>query len=375
MPPLPYAPRVYDPRRIAYAAELARGTGHFHEPRREDCPWCGSARLRTRLTAPDLLQHKPGTFRLDQCGNCGHTFQNPRLTPEGLAFYHRDHDESDPDGLPDPVLATRRSRRRHRLDAHLMRGVGEPESWLDVGTGHGHFPAAAREVFPYTSFDGLDPTTRVEEARAAERIEEAHVGHLSDPLLADRLRGRYDVVSMFGHHLAHVPDPRAELRGALAVLRPGGHLLVELPDPRCAFALLLGKWWLPHGQPRHLHLLPLPNLAAELESAGCTVLVVDRRTPHTPGDLPAALALALAHLLPPADAPWHDRPPTAAQDVVRRVLATATGPLVDVAAAVDLLLSPLLRRVPGLSNAYRVVARRDVAPPPPRAPHPRSTTA
>lgn len=362
MPPLPYAPRVYDPRRIGYAAELAQGTDRFHEPRREDCPWCGSARLRTRLRAPDLLQRKPGRFTLDQCRDCGHAFQNPRLTPAGLAFYHRDFDESDPGGLPDPVLATRRSHRRHRWDARLMREVGEPESWLDVGTGHAHFPAAAQEVFPYTSFDGLDPTPRVQAARAAGRIEEAHVGHLCDPRIAERLRGRYDVVSMF-HHLAHAPDPRAELRGALTALRPGGHLLIELPDPRSAFALLLGKWWLPHGQPRHLHLPPLRNLRTELESAGCTVLVTDRRTPHTPNDLSAALALLLARALPAPDAPWRRTPPTAPRRALRAVLAAATGPLVDVAALVDLVLAPLLRRTPGLSNTYRVVARRDTARP------------
>ncbi|WP_086728914.1 class I SAM-dependent methyltransferase [Streptomyces carpinensis] len=360
MPSLSYASRVYDPRRVAYAAELAQGTDRFHEPRREDCPWCGSARLRTRLRAPDLMQHKPGRFAVDQCADCGHLFQNPRLTSAGLAFYHRDHDETDRGGLPDPVLAVRHGHRRHRFDARLMRNVGEPESWLDVGTGHAHFPAAAREVFPYTSFDGLDPTPRVVQARAAGRIEEAHVGHLADPHIANRLRGRYDVVSVF-HHLAHAPDPRAELRGALGALRPGGHLLVELPDPRSLFALLLGKWWLPHGQPRHLHLLPLRNLRAELESAGCTILVTDRRTPHTPNDLSAALALALTHALPAADAPWRTTPPGRLRRALRAVLATPVGPLVDAVAAVDVVLSPLLRRVPGLSNAYRVVARRDTA--------------
>ncbi|MFI1162961.1 class I SAM-dependent methyltransferase [Streptomyces sp. NPDC020801] len=360
MPSLPYAPRFYDPRRIAYAAELAHGTDHFHEPRREDCPWCGSGRLRTRLCAPDLLQHKPGSFTVDQCRDCGHAFQNPRLTPEGLAFYHRDYDETDPDGLPDPVLAARRSHRRHRSDARLLWHVGEPESWLDVGTGHGHFPEAAREVFPYTSFDGLDPTPRVQRARRAGRVEEAHIGHLADPDITARLRGRYDVVSVF-HHLAHVPDPRAELRGALNALRPGGHLLIELPDPGSAFALLLGRWWLPHGQPRHLHLMPLHNLRAELESRGCTVLVTDRRTPHTPNDLSAALALALTHFLPAADAPWHATPPSDLQRALRTLLAAATSPLVDAAAAVDLALSPLLSRIPGFSNTYRVVARRDTA--------------
>ncbi|MFF8945903.1 class I SAM-dependent methyltransferase [Streptomyces sp. NPDC014864] len=359
MPPLPYAPRDYDPRRIAYAAELAEGTGRFHEPRRADCPWCGSGRLRTRLSAPDLMQHKPGTFVLDQCRDCGHSFQNPRLTGAGLAFYHRDFGEDDARGLTERVLAAARGDRRHRTVAHLMRNVGEPESWLDVGTGHAHFPRAAREVFPYTSFDGLDPTLRVVRARDAGWIEEAHVGHLADPHLVARLRARYDVVSVF-QHLAHVPDPRAELDAALAVLRPGGHLLIELPDPRSAFARLLGRWWLSHGQPRHLHLLPLNNLCAELEARGCTVLVVDRRGPHTPYDLAAALALAVTHALPAADAPWLPEPAGGPRCLLRAVLTGAAGPLVAAAAAVDHALAPLLRRTP-FSNAYRVVARRDTA--------------
>ncbi|MDF3297181.1 class I SAM-dependent methyltransferase [Streptomyces tropicalis] len=357
MPSLPYAAQALDPRRLAYAAELAQGTDRFQEPRRQDCPWCGSDRLCTRLRAPDLLQHKPGSFAVDQCRDCGHAFQNPRLTAEGLAFYHRDLGDDEPRGLAERLLAAGRSHRLHRAVARLMRGVGEPESWLDVGTGHARFPHAAREVFPYTSFDGLDPTMRVVRARAAGRVEEAHVGHLADPHLAARLRARYDVVSMF-QHLARVPDPRAELGAALAALRPGGHLLIELPDPRSAFARLLGRWWLSHGQPRQLHLLPLRNLRAELRARGCTVLVVDRRTAHTPHDLSAALALALTHVLPAADVPWCTEPPGDLQRLLRTALTGAAGPLLAVAAALDHVLAPLLRHTP-FANTYRVVARRD----------------
>ena len=188
----------------------------------------------------------------------------------------------------------------------------EPESWLDVGTGHGHFPAVAKEIHPYTAFDGLDPTRRVEKARAAGRVEEAHRGRLTDPAIAERLRARYDVVSMF-HHLEHTPDPREELRAALTVLRPGGHLLVEVPDPDCAFGALLGKWWVSYGQPRHLHLMPLPNLLDELDSLGCEIVSTDRREPHIPYDLTGALALALGRVLPGLDAPWRPTPPTALQ--------------------------------------------------------------
>ncbi|MFJ3230205.1 class I SAM-dependent methyltransferase [Streptomyces sp. NPDC086787] len=317
-----------------------QSTETFHEPRREDCPWCGSRRLRTRLRVPRRRHHRPGGFAADQCLDCAHVFQNPRLTPEGLAFHHREFYAGHLEALAERTVTGRSGRRRHQAAARALLALPEPESWLDVGTGHGHFPAAVKELFAYTAFDGLDPTPRVERARRSGRIEEAHRGRLTTPEILDRLRSRYDVVSML-HHLEHTPDPRAELHAALAVLRPGGHLLVEVPDPHSAFAVLLGKWWPPYGRPRHLHLMPLDNVRAELESQGCTVIATDRREPHTPHDLSAALALALAHVLPKS---W------------RR----AAAPLVSAATALDHALAPLLRRT-RFSNSYRVVARKDIA--------------
>ncbi|MCX5168582.1 class I SAM-dependent methyltransferase [Streptomyces antibioticus] len=293
----------------------------IHDPRRDDCPWCGSRRLRTRLRSPDLRHRRPGTFVVDECQDCAHAFQNPRLTPEGLTLYEADGDR-------------RLSRRRLRATARVMLPFPEPESWLDVGTGDASFPLAAKELFTYTAFDGLDPTPRVERARAAGRLDEAHVGRLTAPEVLARLRGRYDVVSML-HHLEHTRDPKEELAAALTALRPGGHLLLELPDPTSASAAVLGKWWHPYDQPRHLHLIPPANLRTELEARGCVVVATDRRTPHTPGDLATAVSLWLAH----------------------SPLRALTRPATAAAAALDHTLSPLLRRT-RFSNAYRVIARK-----------------
>lgn len=307
----------------------------YHEPRREDCPWCGGRRLRTRARAAPG-RRAAGTCAVDQCRDCGHVFQNPRLTAEGLAFHHLDFYAGHLEDFAERLLSAGAVRRRHLAAARALLPLSEPESWLDVGTGHGRFPETAKEVFPYTSFDGMDPTPRVERARLADRIEEAHIGDLTNPWILPRLRSRYDVVSMF-HYLEQTPDPRAELRAALSVLRPGGHLLLELPDPRCAFATLLRRRWLPYGQPRHLHLLPLGNLCQELEAQGCTILTTDRRVAHIPYDLSAALSLSVVR----------------AHGLIRGSAA----PLIGAACVLDHTLAPLLRRS-RFSNAYRVIARR-----------------
>ncbi|MET9389069.1 class I SAM-dependent methyltransferase [Streptomyces sp. NPDC006624] len=338
------------------ASPVPQATTRVHEPRREDCPWCGSARLRNRLRTGDLRQFQPGSFTVDECRDCGHTFQNPRLTAEGLARYHRIVRGAPREPACDGLLALRAGHRRHRSAARAMRRLGEPESWLDVGTGHAGFPAAAREFFPYTAFDGLDPTPRVVRARSADRVEEAHVGRLTDPRITAPLRERYDVVSML-HHLEGTADPRAELRAAVGLLRPGGHLLVETLDPRSLFAALLGRWWLPYDQPRHLHLLPPHNLRAELEASGCAILTLDHRPVHVPHDLAGATALALSHSLPAPDAPWRAVPPPRSHQHLRTVLLRAGVPLVALAAAADHLIAPLARRT-RFANTYRVIARR-----------------
>ncbi|WP_217145537.1 class I SAM-dependent methyltransferase [Streptomyces sp. AC627_RSS907] len=206
-------------------------------PHREDCPWCGSRRLRARLR-----RAAHGRSVLARCRDCRHTFRDPSLTSATER---------------PSVLAGERLRYRLAARAMLAR-CPEPESWLDVGTADADFPRTARAYFPYTSFDGLDPTHRVLRARAAERVEEAFVGRLTDPHIAARLRARYDVVSLF-QQLERVPDPRAELRAALHVLRPGGHLLVDVAEARRLFVP-------PPGTPHPA------GLRAELAAGGCTVL-------------------------------------------------------------------------------------------------------
>ena len=217
--------------RPAYQADLARGTDRFFEPRRTTCPWCDSAELRVRLRTTDLIQHKPGRFVLDECTACGHVFQNPRLNPTGLDFYYRDFY----DGLGEQQLdgLFKSSTKSYLSRARLAVQHAAPGNWLDVGTGHGHFPHTAATLLPDTVFDGIDQSEGVELAQRRGWITTGYRGHFTE--LADGLAGRYDAVSMF-HYLEHTTDPAAQLAAASRVVRPGGVLLIEVPDPECRYA-------------------------------------------------------------------------------------------------------------------------------------------
>ncbi|MER5889717.1 class I SAM-dependent methyltransferase [Streptomyces sp. NPDC001941] len=342
-------------RRPRYLRDLAQGTARLFHPRQNACPWCASGDLRRRLRTTDLTLRKPGSFTVDQCHGCGHVFQNPRLNAQGLEFYYRDCY----DGLGEKGVAwlasSRAARALYRARARAVAPSSAPRTWLDVGTGHGHFCADAQVLHPTTRFEGLDIGDGVEIAVRNKRVARAHQGAFTD--LAPQLAGQYDVVSMH-HYLEHTLDPRTEIAAAHRVLRPGGTLLIEVPDPESLSARLLGRWWGPWLQPQHLNLVPFANLTAALEEGGFTITATDRREPHIPTDLASAAINWLNSVLPSQDLPWRPQRPGPLTRLARTVAWLAAAPAVLALYGIDTLLAPLARRT-RLSNAYRVVARRN----------------
>jgi SAM-dependent methyltransferase len=338
-------------RRPIYAELLAAPLDRFFEPRRTTCPLCESADLSLAIRTTDLFQQKPGEFRLDRCGACGHVFQNPRLSVEGLSFYYRDfYDGLGEERLellfgiaPDAYLSRARTLRGHAL----------PERWLDVGAGHGHFCCVAREEWPSVVFDGLDQSESLDEAVRRGWMDHGHRGFFPD--VAPSLAGRYDVVSM-SHYLEHTRDPRAELAAAALALRAGGHLLIEVPDPESKLGRVFGRLWMPWLQPQHQHLVPLGSLRRLLDEAGFTEVLCLRGEVHIAAEALFATTSLIDLIARPLDLPWHPPPSLAARAWRFGVWAVAL-PLVVVARLVDVATRRLFAR-PGWSNAYRVLAKK-----------------
>ena len=349
---------IDDERARRYATDLARGVDRFLGPRRDDCPVCGSPAIRFRLRAPDMIQCKAGMFRVDTCDECGTNFQNPQLTAEGLAFYYRDF--YDGSGEMDTEMMFSADWPLYQRRAHLVDGHTVPRRWLDVGGGHGHFCLVASSEHAETRFELLDQPTPVTEALRRGWAAAAHGDDF--PKAAEWLGESYDVVSMF-HYLEHTVDPLAELDAAERVLEPGGHLVVEVPAPDCRPASWFGWAWGPWMQPQHLNLLPLDTLVDQLERRGFEIVHADRQAPRQPWDASWASFQLITRLAPGPNAPW--TPPRSRRHRVARLAALAAGaPLMVGALLVDnLVIAPLVRIDPTLSNVFWVVARKPGPPP------------
>jgi SAM-dependent methyltransferase len=337
-----------------YSAALAEGTERFLEDRRPDCPWCGYGNLSVAVRSPDLVLGKPGTFTLERCGGCGHVFQNPRLSPEGLGFYYRDVYDGFGAADAEDVFASGMASYLGRV--RMIEPFTTPKAWLDVGAGHGHFCAVASEHWPSTVFDGLDQGAGIVDAEKRGWIDTAHRGEFRD--LADGLAGRYDVISMH-HYLEHTRDPLAELDTAAWVLPPGGYLLIELPDPQWPLARLFGRYWMPWFQPQHLNMMPLGNLIVALAGRGLRPVAIERGLAHQENDFAIAWALMLMRIAPFRTSPWSAARPTMATRAWRSAVWMAGVPVLLAGALLDRTACRALARACDRGNAYRVLARRE----------------
>lgn len=346
----PPKPDPIESRREWYEQQLGLGLERLFEERRPDCPICGSTHLHERLHTTDILQHKPGEFILEECGDCGVIFQNPRLSVEGLDFYYEDFY----DGLGEDFTEFIFGATDHSYvgRAEMVRGHTVPERWLDVGAGHGHFCLVARDTWPDTTFDGLDLSDSIDEAARRGWVDHGYRGMFPD--VAASMAGAYDVVSMH-HYLEHTREPLDELDAAATALVPGGHLLIELPDPESQFPRLVGRWWIPWFQPQHQHLIPLGRLKEELDRHGFDVVAEDRATAHQTVDFVIAAWLWLNHFVP-ADSPWTPKG-SPLRGLARIAVVAAGAPLLVAAFLGDQIANVFIQRS-NRGNTYRVLARR-----------------
>ncbi|MGV9884804.1 class I SAM-dependent methyltransferase [Streptomyces sp. NPDC003006] len=304
------------------------------------------------LQTADHFQGKAGRFSLERCRRCGHIFQNPRLTQEGLDFYYRDFYDGHGEALLEFGFRSLKASYRGRVRLCAAHGV-TPTAWLDVGSGYGHFCGYARRRWPDTVFHGLDQGAGIERGVRLGWLDRALRGRFAD--LAGELPQQYDVVSMH-NYLEHTRDPHAELDAALRALAPGGHLLVEVPDPRWPMARLMRGRCLPVWcQPQHQHLMPAKNLVKALTDRGLVVLGQERGSAHQWFSELSPLVFFGCVKADPL-APWKPKASPARRAAWPAIVAAAA--LAMPAALTFDAFAGLVARLGNQGNAYRLLARK-----------------
>jgi len=337
--------------RPVYKALMAEGTDRFFLPKAQVCPHCGSDRLTTLFSLPDLYQGKPGRFSVDRCRDCRYRFQNPRLTTEGLDFYYRDFYDGLGEDALDMVFGATTQLYADRLA--MVTKHSAPERWLDVGCGHGHLFAHIRDRLPGVRLEGLDMGDGAAIARARGWADQAHQGLFVDA--ATELSDCFDAVTMC-HYLEHTLDLRAELKAAHTVLKTRGVVLIEVPDPDSPFAALLGRWWMPWFQPQHIQFATTINMASLLREAGFEPLEWHTGRANTANDFVLSFTNMVRQWAPSLEAPWRPRP-SWLQRCFHALVWIPGGVFVLAGAVLDHALNPIARRMHH-SSQYRVIARK-----------------
>lgn len=187
------------------------------------CPLCGSAHLREDYDFSD--SRTPGAVpgRIVSCRGCGLRFKIPARPEIPLSAYYTDatvyRDRDD--------VSEAEKEFAHILEA-AARLAPAGARLLDIGSGPGHFLAAAvRAGFRATGVEINPELARIAAASSGAEVV-AGDGTALASVLAGRERG-FEIVTLLDV-LEHVGDPVALLRDAGRFLAPGGALLVYTPN-------------------------------------------------------------------------------------------------------------------------------------------------
>jgi ubiquinone/menaquinone biosynthesis C-methylase UbiE len=244
-----------------------------HSEWQEDvpCPWCQGCHRRVVINTVDRVYHRPGSYPVVRCDDCGLLYVTPRPTFESLAHHYPDDYFCylTPEDYPGFMRASIQkyndelARQRISLIEKCIGTIPRGTSVLDVGCGIGDLLAnleqqRACEVRGIDFKDSAVASARLTRHLNVDQATLTEAGYDS---------ARFDLVTMI-EYLEHESDPRAILNEARRILKPGGHLVLEIPDPTAWPARLFrNNWWNLH-VPRHLVLFSPQTLDRALTELG-----------------------------------------------------------------------------------------------------------
>ena len=203
-----------------------------------------------------------GAWRPHGCLRCGLRWLAAPPTGQALQDLYRTGFYEQRPARAARIVATLQ-RWNSRLRLRILADM-RPGTMLDIGSGKGHFLAAARDDGWDVMGIDLSPEA-VSYARARYRID-VRVGDIAEVDLAER----FDVLTLW-HVLEHLPRPGETLVRCHSLLRPGGRLVVSVPNGASLQARLSRANWLHLDLPRHIFHFDARSLATLLARHGFEV--------------------------------------------------------------------------------------------------------
>jgi hypothetical protein len=251
------------------------------------CPACGAFGCGNALSIPDHEYALERHAVYVTCAACSTAFQDPMPKEQELtSLYPVNYHSVERGGLLTQIRYDMRIRRLK----NLVQGGG---AILDYGCGDGSFLLSAAKRMPGRRFFGYEIGDRLEIQEllgGAVTLVRGSTAKLLEVLPACRL------ITM-NHVIEHLPDPLGTVTQLADRLVSGGLVEGQTPAAASLEHLVFGSRWSGYHSPRHTVVFSRGGLLRLLERAGLEDVEV--RGAFNP----AALAVSLASLLQPADAP------------------------------------------------------------------------
>lgn len=268
------------------------------------CPVCGGSRrqlvhanLRDRV-----FRCAPGKWNLQECGDCGSAYIDPRPTPATIGLAYQVYCTHAPTGGVEYATASRWRRYRiaqrngylNRYYGYQLRPAARVPLWindarrrrfesfsgylrfpgagarvLDIGCGNGSFLWQMRSLG--WEVCGVEPDPQSAAHARASGLD-VRDGLLQQHSWPDH---HFEAVTM-NHVIEHLHDPLDTVRRCWKLLKSGGWIKVTTPNFASWGHQRFGADWLPLDPPRHLVLFTDNSLRQALVACGFAV----SRPPH-----------------------------------------------------------------------------------------------
>jgi 2-polyprenyl-3-methyl-5-hydroxy-6-metoxy-1,4-benzoquinol methylase len=233
------------------------------------CPVCGSADLKSVLTAKDETVSSQ-VFQIMECGTCTLRFTQDVPNAEAIAAYYKaedyiSHTETSK-GLINRIYKIVRKKTLVRKRKLIERFTGlKTGNALDVGSGTGSFVNELKQHgWKATGLEPDSDARKVASQLYHIDLEDTAVFYMLKP-------GSFDAITLW-HVLEHVHDLSQYVIQLKSLLSEKGKLFIAVPNYTSLDSKIYSSYWAAYDVPRHLYHFSPASVKHLMEKNGLRIV-------------------------------------------------------------------------------------------------------